>query len=415
MNVTWSKEYFFLFLISAAILIVGFLFISDDRLEKRIVDEKVHVTQTQRLYKGRTEPVQRLTNIPGYHYATAGILTVIEPILGFPQVTSFHVRAVAILYTILLLLTVFALLKQIGEPIRKIFLVLLLPILSPYLFLAYTETLSLILILLATLCHMRKYHLFSALVLLLAILVRQDNIIWVGLFLLWSMISHINYPRTLTNLRSFFLHNLPYFALLCGFALFTLVNSGVAIGDRDAHTVGIDFNNVYFFLVLFPVLFLPMIINSLPSIYHTLKRRLLPISIFSILFGALSISDFQLNHSYNINPLFLHNKILHFFSDSTVGIPLGIILSVLTILFLCVKAYESKKYTYQLLTLYVISAISLALHPLVEHRYAVIPAVLFILFAQQKNKVIYYLQLTYFALITSFLYWAIFAERIFKL
>lgn len=410
-----NRSHFFVVIGVLLILIGGYSFVHRAPLETRIVDESAHVSQVQRILKGDPERYESLTTLLGYHYITAGGFLVFDYFLDFEKPKTYHMRMMAVLYTVLLFVSLTYLLYSLREPREKAFIVLALPVLAPYLFIAYTEVLSLIFVMLALLLCWRKWYLLSGLAIFVALLIRQDNIIWVGLLILLSTLRQIDHLRFSKEvlLRSA-KTNMSYLLGVCAFCIFLLSNGTIAVGDADAHPISLHDENIFFFLILVSLIFLPTIIS-----YRTDMVRILQHYAFRSLCVALTASSvyllsFDLVHSYNRNMRFLHNYLGNFFTEHKLGVVLGIVLVLIGILFLAAIARTSEKHRLTLVLVYLCAAASLVLHPLMEHRYTIIPMVLIIIFLAFKSMGWLYTQFVYMLGLSALYYIIVFMLDLFK-
>lgn len=146
-------------------------------------DEWVHWEQIQRLIEGdHAVPDDLLTTLPGYHYLVAGLLwaaSIESFALARLLNAGFGIVAVGMFYLVR---------KQRGGGNAAIATAqfAVLPIVMPYHFLVYTDSLSLALVLAAVWAGGAARMGLAAVLILCAIAVRQNNVIWLGLVaMLW--------------------------------------------------------------------------------------------------------------------------------------------------------------------------------------------------------------------------------------
>jgi|GEM_PF-3319219 len=397
------------------ILFGGFQYVHRAPLETRIVDESAHVTQVQRILNGKEIRVERLTTIAGYHHVTAGIFVVFDKIFDFESPKTYHVRMIAVLYAATLFVLTVILLVTLRMPHQKVLAIMTLPVLAPYLFIGYTETFSLLVVIGGIILYFQKQYVLSSIVMFGSLFVRQDNIMWIVALILWSGVSYLaqsnvsNFP-----LRKFVRESVGYIMSIVLFVLFVLINGGVAVGDRSRHPVSLSAENIFFFLILLALIFLPTIISYRREICEVVQRKIYLSACIALGASSAYLLGFELTHSYNNNSRFLHNYLGKFFSENTFGIAPGIILMLISLAFLAAIIRGMKEYKAHLLVVYGVGLLSLALHPLMEHRYYIIPMVLLIIFVTFKNRRWFYVQLAYMTALSATYYWIVFIKDWFK-
>ena len=191
-----------------------------------------------------------------------------------------------------------------------------LPILLPYHFLIYADSISLLANLLTIALLLRGRFALAGLAGSLAILVRQTNVVWLVLVCAVALADAPavwNEPRPLeAGLKR------TWTALLglVGFAAFVLWNGGVAVGGRGAFAAGLHTGNVFLFLALYFVLFLPANVFAL----HRRRERLADKCLSALVLGAylLFLATFRVDHPFNKFEGFLRNEMLGAVASSLV-------------------------------------------------------------------------------------------------
>ena len=193
-------------------------------------------------------------------------------------------------------------------PLARTFQYLFLPVLLPYHFLVYADSISLLANLVTLALMLRGRFALAGLAGSLAILVRQTNVVWLALVCLaaWMDDPAVRAgPRPLTAwLRR------AWTALLglAGFAAFVLWNGGVAVGGRGAFKAGLHTGNVFLFLALYFVLFLP---GNAAAIRRRARQLARPF--FWVLLAAayaVFLATFRVDHPFNKFEGFLRNEML---------------------------------------------------------------------------------------------------------
>jgi hypothetical protein len=220
-------------------------------------DESVHVPQIENFLHGRFVVHPWLTTIPGYHLLMAGILK----LLGLDSLSSM--RAINAAFGLAPAALFYWIRKTLGDaqaPWRAAAM-LFMPLIFPYDFLIYTDILSLALVLGALLATLNRRHVVAAAILVVAILVRQNNVAWAGfmpLLVLWPSLQENKWQpwRCWKEIiRTAWPYALPV-AVFVGYWAWngTISLSKVVAGGHPDW--GFHLGNVYFSLFLY-VLFFP--------------------------------------------------------------------------------------------------------------------------------------------------------------
>lgn len=328
-------------------------------------DEGFHAPQIWHYYIGGTDYADNLTMPPTYHYLMAFfvrqigtysdyILRLINLCISLCALPLFY--AIAVRYYP----------RDAGMRMLQLFFA---PLIFPYFFLIYTDIWALLVITLTIYFTLRRWHVFAAFAGLLAICLRQDSVIWVGLAYLLICFDDItldNPQRYRRFIFNAFARGLPFIFVFLLFIAFVIYNGGVALGDKSAHEIS-QFNvtNLYVFLVCAWLLFLPLNIQQLPQIVKLLSNLWV---IFALIAGFLVfMGTFSNPHGYNntMYDFFLHNGLLYLMQETTLGRAFFYIPIAWMALSLCVMKLPEKRF-YWLLLIIPVSAIS---HPLIEPRY----------------------------------------------
>jgi len=356
-------------------------------------DEKVHSKMIKRIYSDKIQSqadFENLTNIPGYHYAVAyvarGVQVIAHPFGKYPK--QRHIRYIsATVFGTLLVLGVYVLVRTTGRAEEEMFTVLTLPLVFLFTFVVYTDIPAIALFLLAVALAYKRHHWVAAGLFALTLLVRQDMVIYIAAtvvaFMLADIYERVRIPTQrrhwialLQRVGSlqFLLRYLPYGLVMSAFAGFVVINGGVALGDKSAHPAGaLHWGNIYFFLLCFAVLFLPLVVASVPDIVRNISRlsRMQKVGLVLLILAGWFFYDktFVIDHAYNFVTAerFLHNDVL--IAIATVplarGVSYAIILAALGALFTL-----QWRNTALVLLWTGATVTSLALHWLIEPRYS---------------------------------------------
>lgn len=258
------------------------------------VDEWVHEKQTLAFLEGRFEVVEGLPTIPGYELALSLPAWVFgESLLALRVYTSLSLFGIAWVG--------FACLRRINPEVAlpRALQLVFLPILFPFYFLVFTDALSLLLVLVATWGYLARRPGASGLAATLSLAVRQTNVIWAGgLFLMFYVRDH-GFRLGWEAGRQHLLRHGVFVAGFAAFALFVLVNGGVAVGDRHVHpSFGLHDDNLVGFLLLTAVVLLPWHLVRIPEVARFARQR--PAAVLAILVAVGALLVFaEADHPWN--------------------------------------------------------------------------------------------------------------------
>jgi alpha-1,2-glucosyltransferase len=332
----------------------------------RYSDEIHHYRQIRGFCDGDFTPNPRITTIPGYHLVSAlvGRLTGdcsleqmrrVNAVIGALSVAAFFAAVRAARSHV-----------AVARTLQYFFL----PVLLPYHFLVYADSISLLANLATVALLLRGRFVLAGLAGSLAILVRQTNVVWLALV---GLVAFMDVPEVRAAprpLAAWLRRAWTGLLGLVGFGLFVLWNGGVAVGGRGAFAAGLHTGNVFLFLALYSVMFLPANVAAL----RRRARRLADPVFWALLVGAyvLFLATFRVDHPFNKFEGFLRNEMLSLVASS---------LSLKHAFFVFVAAGLASLYTTRLRrpSLYLIYPLALAiLLPLrlIEHRYGLAAYVL---------------------------------------
>ena len=357
------------------IFILCFLLIKDKPLYD---DEPSHYTQIKLFLDRDAQIYPQISLIPGYHLLIATVAKLLHKTdIPFLRLISFTLSMISVYMFFLLSRTIdkkFTLIKT--------FQYSFFPVLFPYLFMLYTEGLSLLLIFASLYASIKKHYYFSGIFAIFSILTRQTNVFFLLLILLLNYFSNPSKSPT----YEFIIKNIYFLIGLFIFGIFVFFNRGIAIGTQNMHpNLSFHTGNISFALFIFFFLFLPDNIKNLPKVINHIsqnKKILLPLLIF-LLVGALTLVN---THPWNHDPAHIRNSILLFFTSSfwpKIVFFIFVIYSILSISL--IKLYKPSYYL-----LYPISMLLLIPIWLIEPRYLLPSLTLFILFKKSESKLIEY-------------------------
>lgn len=372
----------YLFLMVLVSLLLGYNVIS--HLPTGIGDEDVHAFQVGWFVRGRYEIFQYVTMLPVYHGMNAALLKLVGA-------ESFQAMRVAQVILASLVIPVFFMLcrrvyaNEAGERTLQFFY---LPLLFPLFFLIYTDIPALIFALAMIERTLQKRYMMAALCAFVAVAMRQPNLVWVAFACVLAMINELgapNWRRWKTEVLSFTLKLWPFALVFLAFAVFVLVNGGVAVGDAEQHPVSFNLSNLYFFLFVSFCFFLPLNIALMPEI---VQRIIDHKWVLLLLVGGfvLYMLTYEHPHRYNSFDLayYRRNWVLHYTSQVgflRVLFYFPIAWMALTF-WLCAR---KSPYKWQMYALYVFAVLSFVPLPLIEPRYYFVAQCLFIAFRPPQS------------------------------
>jgi alpha-1,2-glucosyltransferase len=342
-------------------------------------DEMVHYGQINLFDHGDFRVAYKyLTMLPGYHVVMSSVLWLTD------QRSLEATRLLNAIFGVLTILAFHLLRKRIW-PAESSLLTLqfaLLPILLPYDFLVYTDVMSLGLVLGATAATVRSRYLLAGVLMVVAMLVRQTNVIWLPLLAgiaLWPI-----WP--VPSLRVTFARTLPLAIGLALFVAYWAWNGHISLSAEQA-TMHPDFSlhvgNLYLALFMCAI-FLPLhVLAGLRNFWSQVvsRRWLIVLPIVSIAFFLLV---FHVDHPYNLvaDPFLLHNFLIQ---QCDAHLSFKIAFGLLAVAAACGLASTPLRPGGAVL-LYPLALVALSAFWMVEHRYALIPMALWLAFRQPLTR-----------------------------
>ena len=328
------------------------------------MDEFFHVRQLEKYLNGdfaSWDP--KITTLPGLYFFSYAIFKI------FPLHSYLPLIHLCRILNSLLLFPISYILKS-HSPLTSN-LILLYPPLFMSSVLYYTDTLSLLSILLVSLCVEREKNIQGFFLGAFAIFCRQTNVIWIGYFVgkrilvEYEIKSMKDVVKILGKIERIIWDYFGYISLLILFISFAYINKGITVGDRDNHTPGVHLAQVlYLFLVL--ALFCPLNIPVLKqSLFVKPWLMLVP-------FAFLAIFYFSYAHAF----LLSDNTHYTFYLWKNVLKPYGIYLSPLyAIAFYYLNPLNTPEFFLWLIC----SSLVLVPAVLLELRYFIIPITVYLI------------------------------------
>lgn len=272
-----------------------------------------------------------------------------------------------------------------------------LPILFPFTGLAYTEIVSLLLLLTGVLLHLRKRTAWSAVPLAGACLVRQSNIVWVAFVTAWGALEVWQRGRrephaeartgNRRQIKAIVSHVWPQLVILLAAAEFFLLNQGFNITAVEANRFRFNSTQLCLFALHFAVLWGPIWLPSLGADLIAMgrwigRRPMLggATILLSLVIAVGATATYWNPHPWNHNLNFLRNWPLVLMERSLIWRGLAALLVLLALPGLVRRTSQAPNRPILLLT-WGFSLAYVALHSLVDPRYYIPPLVLLQFFA----------------------------------
>jgi len=363
------------------------------------MDEGLHFQQITFFRQGRLELEPRLAMLPGYHALLAAVMRL------FDKEGVYSARFLSTLISFAAILAFYLLAARLHKPpsLAKTLQFAFLPILFPFFPLIYTDILALLLVLLGLYLTLGRRYNLGALALGLSLLVRQNNIVWLGLLYLlahaeFCQMAGVGWIAGHFH-RQFLRRAWVFWLVLALFLAFVLLNGGVAMGDDRSHpSLGLHAGNLYLLLFLSFFIFLPLQIANLPRLWQRPWLLVLLAGVF-----LFYLPTFVNSHPYNVlaPEVVWRNRLLMLATASPTAkslffLPLGAALLSLTVTSLLERRFY---------WLYPFTLLALLPAWLVEPRYYFIPLALFILFRKTGTPLIEWVSVALSAALSVFLFY----------
>lgn len=362
------------------------------------VDEKDYYPQIIRFASGDYTVDPNISALPTYHAIQASL----SKITGITDIAFF--RFINVLFAIMAIAMFMRADKVLSndDSLVKTLQFAFLPFIFPYFLLIYTDVLSMMLMLTAFCFLVKKNYQWCGVFSIMGCMVRQNNIMWLGMFLVLSYLEAN--PNGITT-KKIVEHLKKYWSFATGimlFIIFVILNKGIAVGDKSMHPpFSIQLGNVYFFLFLHFILFLPLHISNTKNIFRFISRHKIAL-LGVVLFYAVFMFTFHNTHPYNTQweNYFLRNRLLLLFSCTNVHKTIFFLPVCYTVLSLCVTPLKNKYFW----LMYATAFLFLIPSWLIEQRYYMIPFAFFLLMKKEDKKWMEVVTLGIFISMSAFFY-----------
>ncbi|MFZ2654412.1 MAG: hypothetical protein WAX69_05810 [Victivallales bacterium] len=349
---------------------------------KFILDEKDHYPQVRmfydnnfKLYVETGDAYPRNATLPGFHLAAA----LFGKAIGCcsPDI----IRIFNMLTGVLIALVAFLIAREMSgrnmAAIRAL-QVFFLPVLFPFHFLIYTDSFSLLMVLVSFFTCLKRKYLLSALFAIAAVFVRQTNICFIIILMSYHYVNEHGFSFNLPGLKKQFYPVWPYLLACAAFAIHILMYGRVSLNND--HAITLSEGNLLFSLFCCFLIFLPMHLWNRKSIQAwTLanQRWMIPV----VLLVAISCLLYNPSHRFNRIPWLFRNEVLDYLTRDIPGRVILICSVIGAVLSLASAKYLGRG-AYLLFLLWPLLLVGMLL---VEPRYYIIPFTFLILFRKPES------------------------------
>ena len=349
------------------------------RWQEPHTDEITHYSQIWLFAQGDWRLLPELTTIPGYHLLVAAILKLSGAVslqgarlasaaFGLCAAAGFHALRARL---------------WPGTQTLTTAQFLVLPILVPLFFLAYTDVLALALLLWATWASVNGRHWLAALLLAGLVLVRQHLVVWSGLLALFAL-QPTDLRHALRDWRQHLPVLAPYLLPVVGFVAFWLGNGSISLSTSQAGLhpdLSLHGGNLLFALALVGAV-LPL--HVLRALARALRHRLaIPLALLPAVALVFWIG-FRADNPYNgvLPDFYLHNRLVLWLVADPWLRALAALLAGAASVTLATTALRPAHGRWLL----AVGALFLAASWLIEFRYAMVPLVLWLALREPATR-----------------------------
>ncbi|MDD9860288.1 MAG: hypothetical protein OXU40_07560 [Nitrospira sp.] len=397
------------------------------------VDEEYHYDQIVAFLDGRFDVIGRswVSTPPLYHALVATMAWVV----GDYSPTAVRRFSAILCFPALILFFLCARALDKDNRVSLSLLFFLCPIFFPFFFVIYTNMLALLFLLGALWLTLARRYQLAGLVVGLAILVRQTEIVWafvlgviaMGQQDVWRRLVHPGYDwkRALRAVRPVGMVVLVgkralravgrvwMFGLVgVAFLAFVYWNGGVVLGvaQQTHRELGYLFPTqgyVWLFTMFF--LFLPLHLWNVPRIGAMLGRRPVLWSIIVVGSFVVYLQTFWAGHTWNNDPYNLHNRVIIWMRQDVWTRSLAFLPMLWAACSLCVTPLVHRSF-YWLYPAAILSVLPVALF---EQRFFMASVMFFLLFAEWKTVQVDRLTLAMYVLATWWVYLGLHSDAFF--
>lgn len=383
------------------IFFTAFVFLIVSLTYKQFGDEGAHFQIIDSLVKGTitSDIFSKAAVFPGYFVLVAFISKIFH--IGSPQ----GYRFISFFFGICSVVMFYVIAKRVSQDgfyVRTL-QYFFLPIVFPFFFLLYTDLMSVLFVLIAFYMLLKGRYFLSGIVVLLAVLVRQNNLLWILFFWLYLFLKEWPFRDVakvaLLILKRTWVYLFPFFI----FVVFLIADGGsLTVGSQGMHPFSFHFGNIFFALLLYFFLFLPLHISNLKRIVVFVKLHLKVVVLFMVIGYLIYMFGMRLDHPWNLETEYhyIRNDFLQFVFSTPLIKSIFFLPIVVSVLSLFVTKLIRKEYY----AFYPIAILVLSAHWLIEPRYSIIPFVFFLLFSERRSVRVEYATVAFFALISFYIF-----------
>jgi len=409
-RIIFSKKYLHSLLLISTLIIVyltAFLLIKDKWL---FVDEEGYYLLIKDIAQFKFTPdlLSITAALPGYPL----IVGLVELFLGASTIAATRSISAILSATSIVIFYLIASRIDAKSAMLKTLQYFFFPILFVFFFLIYTDVFSLLIVLITFLLVLKKRYYWSGFFGFLSLLIRQNNIIWLGFFCIYIFFDKYKLQKiNIATVVKYFRNILLFISSFIISILFIVFNNGVVMGDRGSYPLSFHLENIFFMLFLFFFLFLPLNMANLPKVVGLFKTKpqALLLTMLLVDIFLLFLLAFKADHPYNTPLNFLRNYLLSLIIDNPFNKSISFMPIGYSILSLCVTPLKNKKHY----LIYPFTFIFLGLLWLIEQRYYLIPFIFFILFKKHQSFLIEFSTLVIYIFLAEIIFFIVLSGRFF--
>ncbi|EAT40471.1 AAEL007809-PA [Aedes aegypti] len=406
-----KNQFIFFAFISVYSAISLILFNLVYRTSKVVVDEEFHLRQGEHYCHGRFDVWDnKITTFPGLYLVSASFLG------PFQACSIYHLRMISLIASIANVYLIYIIRRVVLANRSPSYLLLesislaTLPPLYFFTHLYYTDVLSVTMVLTMVYFSLKGMHNWGGIAAFMAILMRQTNIVWVGMVLgnqviktaidlcqadgkgsnrkgrhygysdLWQTIRiMLRKPKLVVDLLR---HVLPkyfgYIINIVGFVVFLCLNGSIVIGDKSAHVAKLHVPQIFYFSLFFAAFSSSHVLSTLKRIARFMRKKW-PMTILCICLFAAAIHLNTIVHPYMLADnrhytFYIWNRFFgRWWFARYLPIPVYYAALVLVVLML-LPSSNNHEQTVGFSLLWMLATIaSVALQQLIEVRYFILP------------------------------------------
>ncbi|XP_062560968.1 putative Dol-P-Glc:Glc(2)Man(9)GlcNAc(2)-PP-Dol alpha-1,2-glucosyltransferase [Armigeres subalbatus] len=381
------------------------------RTSKVVVDEEFHLRQGEHYCHGRFEVWDnKITTFPGLYLVSASFLG------PFQACSIYHLRMISLIASIANVYLIYIIRKVVLANRSSAYLLLesislaTLPPLYFFSHLYYTDVLSVTMVLTMLYFSLKGMHNWGGIASFMAILMRQTNIVWVGMVLgtqviktaidlcqadgkgvsrkgrhygftdLWKTTNTlIKRPKTMMALiRRILPQYFGYIINVVGFVLFLILNGSIVIGDKSAHVAKLHVPQIFYFSLFLAAFSSSHVLSALRRVVRFLRNKW-PLTILCMGLFAAAIHLNTIVHPYMLADnrhytFYIWNRFFaRWWFARYLPVPIYCAMLVLVVLML-LPSSNNHHQTVGFSLLWVVATLaSVALQQLIEVRYFILP------------------------------------------